>query len=106
MCQFFTNHYILSDMFYQGYEKLPRQDTFYGGSRDIEDEEFEILDDGLLRASFLRRYNTGDEFDKILTPGTLQPCYIAWNEGIFETEDYNKALTTMTIPAIPALPQF
>jgi hypothetical protein len=84
------------DSYSTGYS-APIEDTSLGGTNDLKNIKFS-QENGQEVVTYERAFNTGDKYDKALTPNTLMPVSLAWGRNRLAYHETNKKTGQMLIP--------
>jgi hypothetical protein len=75
----------------------PREDITFGGRNDIKNIKYS-QENGQGVVTFERAFNTGDQYDKALTPNSFMSVSFAWGKGKMGYHGSKQRIAQMIIP--------
>lgn len=94
--EFTLNGAKVYDSWSTGYS-APREDTTFGGRNDLKNIKYS-KENGQGLVTFERDFNTGDQYDKALTPNSFMDVSLAWGKGKMGYHASSKRIAQMIIP--------
>ena len=91
-----VSSYNLHDS-YSDSESRPTEDTDLGGTFDLKNLGYKTDSANNAMISYIRAFNTGDQYDAVISPDTSFTLSVAWGSSTIHNHGGNKFITTISI---------